>query len=347
MKANDSENYYYAENSDGYSLTVEYQGYNVIHITVNEPKYRVEIEVDCIRNWFFSQYDVEMRIDDLYEGKIPHGGNENFSSYLTKGRHTVSFESVEDDSLVGKIEIDVTDSITIKLRISCSSSGIDVRDVSDSGSGATESDHTVGVPDDWTNLLEKHYEDVKKQFVDAGFTNIICVAREIDYDENNVFEGSVVNIAIGENGEQCTFAKGEQWPKDTKIRIDYRIKPDEEKPDTDEIVLPREDSKLGRDFYIKSASVVFYVNTDNQSNLPSITTWGSATVTDGVAEYLNYLEKCGFTVTVTDTTHKEPYSGFHTYDTNFKVSNGSVSWIMYLSIQKEKYIEYELDVYLG
>ncbi len=80
-------------------------------------------------------------------------------------------------------------------------------------------------PDTWTNLLEKHCEDVKKLFEDAGFTNIACVAREIEYNENNIFEGSVVNIAIGENGEIRTFEKGEQWEKNIKIQIDYRVKP--------------------------------------------------------------------------------------------------------------------------
>lgn len=85
--------------------------------------------------------------------------------------------------------------------------------------------NTAGAPDDWTNLLEKHYEEVKKKFEDAGFTNIVCVAHEIDYNENNTLEGSVVNIAIGENGENCTFSKGEQFAKDVKIRIDYRVKP--------------------------------------------------------------------------------------------------------------------------
>ena len=200
-------------------------------------------------------------------------------------------------------------------------------------------------PDDWTNLIENHYEEVKKQFLDAGFTNITCVAHEIDFDEDKVFEGSVVNIAIGENGEICTFAKGEQWDKNIKIRIDYRVKP--AKPDTTKIVLPQNDSKLGKDLDTKGTSTVYYINTDNISNKPSTTQWGSATVTDGVAEYLDYLKDLGFTVTVTDATHKEPYSGYHTYETNFKVSNDSISWTMYLYIQKEQYVEYELDVYLN
>ena len=210
----------------------------------------------------------------------------------------------------------------------------------------TEPANTAGAPDDWTKLLEKHYEEVKKQFEDAGFTNITCVAHEIDFNENNTFEGSVVNIAIGENGEICTFAKGEQWPKDIKIRIDYRVKPAApEKPDTTKIVLPEAGSKLSKDFDSEGTSTIYYINVDGTSNKPSIKTWGSATVTDGVAEYLDYLKGLGFTVTITSSSHKEPYSGFHVYETNFKVSNSSVSWTMYLCIQKEKYVEYELDIH--
>ena len=210
----------------------------------------------------------------------------------------------------------------------------------------TPSTNTAGAPDDWTNLLEKHYEEVKKQFEDAGFTNITCVAHEIDYNEDNVFEGSVVNIAIGENGEICTFEKGEQWDKDIKIRIDYRVKPaEEEKPDTTKIVLPEDGSKLAIDFDSEGKSTIYYINVDGISNKPTTQTWGSATVTDGVAEYLDYLKELGVTVTITDTSHREPYSGFHVYETNFKVSNSSVSWTMYLCIQKEAYVEYELDIH--
>ena len=74
------------------------------------------------------------------------------------------------------------------------------------------------------NLLEKHYTDVEKQFKSAGFTNIKCIAHEIDYDETKVFEGSVVNIAIGSNEEVCSFDKGEEFYTNTWIRIDYRVK---------------------------------------------------------------------------------------------------------------------------
>lgn len=348
-----------AKNADSYKLSVDYKGNNVIYISIAEPEFDITIEVDCVENWIFSKYDVEISIDDNYEGTIPHGDKESFDVVLKRGKHTISFESADDDTLDGEIEVEITKAETVKLKISCSSFGVDVELLSgtvpkDDGSSKetppnTEETQkptdTAGAPDVWTNLLEKHYEDVKKQFEDSGFTNITCVAHEIDFNENNVFEGSVVNIAVGENGEICTFEKGEQWSKDIKIRIDYRVKP--AKPDTTKIVLPQEDSKLGKDLDTKGTSTIYYINTDNIANKPSTTTWGSATVTDGVAEYLDYLKDLGFTVTVTDTTHKEPYSGYHTYETNFKVSNDSVSWTMYLCIQKEQYVEYELDVHLN
>ena len=231
-----------AKNADSYKLTVNYEGNNVIYISVAEPEYDVTIEIECVENWIFSKYDVDVYVDEDLEGTIPHGDKETFEVVLKRGKHTISFESAEDDTLDGEVDVEITKNETIKLKISCSSFGVDVEilsgtaakdddssDETTSGTEGTEEtkkpENMAGAPDVWTNLLEKHYEEVKKQFEDAGFTNVTCVAHEIDFNENNVFEGSVVNIAVGENGETCTFEKGEQWPKDIKIRIDYRVKP--------------------------------------------------------------------------------------------------------------------------
>lgn len=262
-----------AKNADSYKLSVDYKGNNVIYISVAEPEFEVTIEVECVENLIFSKYDVELSIDDDFEGTISHGDKETFEVVLKRGNHTISFESAEDDTLDGEVEVEITKNETIKLKISCSSFGVDVE------------------------LL-------------SG-----------------------------------TTAKDDDSSKETTSNTEENQKP--AKPDTTKIVLPQEDSKLGKDLDTKGTSTVYYINTDNISNKPSTTTWGSATVTDGVAEYLDYLKDLGFTVTVTDTTHKEPYSGYHTYETNFEVSNDSVSWTMYLYIQKEQYVEYELDVHLN
>ena len=386
-----------AKNADGYKLTVEYQGNNVIYISLDEPEYKVTIEVECVENLIFSKYDVEVYVDDSLEGTIAHGDTETFELTLTNGTYVLKFVNEEDDDVDGDVEFYIEKNESLKYKISCHSSNVDVETIVGTSSGtenvnrtekngfdsstneiytlarytveipkywkseskidggfqryaetggkvamlqvsaqaetddsypvtfdglmddndnmiamfestafkdvtdyevidtgvikgilykgtivkkksgltgygecfafASEEDrtwcalimcqtdnteytytddfmkmiesiklvedvppettptNTAGAPDDWTNLLEKHYEEVKKQFEDAGFTNVTCVAHEIDYNEDTVFEGSVVNIAIGENGEICTFEKGEQWDKDIKIRIDYRVKP--------------------------------------------------------------------------------------------------------------------------
>lgn len=67
-------------------------------------------------------------------------------------------------------------------------------------------------------------------------------------------------------------------------------------------------------------------------------------MTDGVAEYLNRLENLGYKVKITDYSSKSPYSGFTLYETYFKVTGPDVEWTMYLSIEDELFVEYELDI---
>ena len=111
------------------------------------------------------------------------------------------------------------------------------------------------------------------------------------------------------------------------------------------VILPDPDSKLGKDLDSKSGSCVYYINVDGSSNVPKLSSWGSATITDGVAEYLNDLKKKGFTVKISDSSKQSPYAGYTNYYTSIEVSGNDISWSMELNIQKEKHIEYELDIY--
>lgn len=119
-----------AKNADSYKLSVDYKGNNVIYISIAEPEFNVTIEVECVENLIFSKYDVEMSIDDEFEGTISHGDKETFEVVLKRGKHTISFESAEDDTLDGEVEVEITKNDTIKLKISCSSSGIDAELIS-------------------------------------------------------------------------------------------------------------------------------------------------------------------------------------------------------------------------
>lgn len=113
-----------------------------------------------------------------------------------------------------------------------------------------------------------------------------------------------------------------------------------------EIVFPQAGTKLANDFESKGRTTVYYINIDGVKNIPTLTKWENATVTDGVAEYLDYLESLGFSVKITDTSQRNPYEGFTVYDTNFEVSKDGFSWTAYLSIQDEYFVEYEFDINL-
>ena len=119
-----------AKNADSYKLSVDYKGNNVIYISIAEPEFDVAIEVECVENLIFSKYDVEMSIDDEFEGAIPHGDKETFEVVLKRGKHTISFKSAEDDALDGEVVVEITKNETIKLKISCSSSGVDAELIS-------------------------------------------------------------------------------------------------------------------------------------------------------------------------------------------------------------------------
>lgn len=113
-----------------------------------------------------------------------------------------------------------------------------------------------------------------------------------------------------------------------------------------EVVLPDPSIKLSKDFESKSSSTVTYINVDGTSNVPKLKKWGKATVTDGVAEYLDSLKEQNFKVEIVSTDKQSPYDGYTTYTSSFKVFNSDISWTMDLFIEDEKYVEYELDIYL-
>lgn len=226
----------------------------------------------------------------------------------------------------------------------------------------------VKVPSSASSFKYEDYQDVEKALSAAGFTNI---STEIKYDIvwGWTDEGEVDSVSID---GRTDYEEGTVFKKDVSVIITYHMKEEDdpanqevevsesptESPETDPptetpaptdpsgVILPTSDSKLGKDFDSKGSNTVYYINVDGTANVPKLKDWGTAKVTDSVYEYLDYLESLGYTITVTSTDYREPYSGFHAYDTDFKVSNSTVSWTMSLYIQDEDYVEYELDINL-
>lgn len=245
VDANDTDKHYSAQNADGYKLSIDYQGNNVIYISLDVPEYEVTVEVECVENWIFSKYDVDVYVNDYFEGTITHGETEIFELTLTKGSYELKFVSDEDDNATGVVTINIQKAESLKYKISCHSSNIDVETIvgTDSGSNddSTEPDDTTSsqpsvettMPEETTKpevttapeaisivmtvdsatYAGKTAADVEAEFKGMGFTNV-NIKQVATTDTTNV-EGQVTSVSANES----SFQKGDEFQTDALINI--------------------------------------------------------------------------------------------------------------------------------
>jgi len=127
-----NERTYNAKNNENYRLCIEYIGNNVIEITIEEPEYDVNLSVECVENWVFSKYNVEIYIDDSFESTLTHGATEDYSLKLSKGTHKIKFVNEEDESITGEFTTEVGQNGKIELKLNCYSYEISIESKSNS-----------------------------------------------------------------------------------------------------------------------------------------------------------------------------------------------------------------------
>lgn len=217
IDAFDSDSSYSAENSEGYKLSVAYQGNGVISISIDEPVYNISVEIECVENWIFSTYDVDVYIADTLEGTIDHGATETYTVALTRGTYEIKFVSAEDDEVTGTVAIDVHQDEALKYKISCSSTGIDVETIV--GTIPEYGEDEALIPQSAVDYKYENYADVQQELETAGFTNITF---EILYDIELGWtdEGEVDSVSVNGNTE---FEKNDIFKKDAPIVITYHM----------------------------------------------------------------------------------------------------------------------------
>ena len=240
IDAYESDESYSAENSEGYKLSVSYQGNSVISISVDEPEYEVSIEIECVENWAFSKYDVDVYIDDSFEGTIDHGTTETFAVTMSKGTYEIRFVNAEDDEVTGTVVIDIHQDESLRYKISCTSTKIDVETIV--GTIAEYGEDEAPMPQSASSYKFDNYEDVQKELTDAGFTNI---SFEILYDIvlGWTDEGEIENISVD---GKTDFDQGDIFKKDAPIVITYHMKEEDDpnKPVESETPDVEEDSPV-------------------------------------------------------------------------------------------------------
>lgn len=231
VDANDTDKHYGAKNTEGYRLTTDYQGNNTIKIVVEEPEYAVDIKVECVENLLFSKYDVDVTIDGIEQGTITHGATETYSLSLTKGTYTAEFVSDEDDSLTGEITFEVTKDEAINLKISCSSSGIDVKNLSaeqqtEEGSSeaveSTENTETtqLTVTKSSSDFEGMDYTEAEKLFREMGFTSFKY--EVVDTDDQTKTDETICYTEIkGWVFGTSDFSNGDTFASDSTVVFYY------------------------------------------------------------------------------------------------------------------------------
>ena len=223
VEASESEKSYSAKNSDGYQLSVSYQGNGVMSISVDEPEYAVSLEIECVENLLFSKYDVDVYVDDSMQGTISHGTTETYNLNLTKGVYEIKFVSAEDDEVIGGVSIDIYQDESLKYKISCTSSQINVETIQ--GTVSQHGEDEAAIPQSASSYKYQNYVDVQTELSEAGFTNIsfeILYDIELGWTE----EGEVDSVSVDGNAE---FEQGDIFKKDIAIVITYHM-PEEDDP---------------------------------------------------------------------------------------------------------------------
>ena len=185
-------------------------------------KYNLKVIVDFSSNLLFNKYDIVFLVAENSE-TLNHGQDGEFEYRLKSGNYTMAFHRVDDSSIVGDVEVDLSGDTEISLKISCHSERIDVEAIYLENQGAIGENEAM-IPLSGANCKYKNYKDVEKLFANAGFTNITA---EILYD---IFwgitdEGEVERVSI--NGK-TDFVRGDVFEKNASVVITYHMKEEDD-----------------------------------------------------------------------------------------------------------------------
>lgn len=186
------------------------------------------------------------------------------------------------------------------------------------------------------DYINKNYLEVMESLKEKGFTNFTI--EEAETTDKNKTDGNTKEISINNIKET---EKNTEFKKNDKVKIIYWKK---KETSAEALIKPPKGSKLEKDYESESKNDIYYINTDGIKNIPTIKKWGKATITDGVYEYFEYLEKHGFKIKITKNESREPYSGFWYYESGFTATKDEKTWNLYCDIQDEKYVEYEFRI---
>lgn len=86
----------------------------------------LQVQVNFKKNAFFSQYDVDMYLDDVYIATLPHGKNYEGTLKVSKGKHVLVFYRSGGKSDRGAVSFSVDGDGLFSCKIEATRNGVDI-----------------------------------------------------------------------------------------------------------------------------------------------------------------------------------------------------------------------------
>ena len=170
----------------------------------------------CEENLIFSKYNVSFYLDNKYVGTINHGETESYNFQLEKGIHTINVYKENDLDVEGEFKIMVTESFNYEFELSCTSTKVNIKEMSNS-TGSIEHESETARP--------LFYSTNDYETAQQGNTGVFSYRSEggsyfiywiIDFDE-----GYVYYFVEGNGNETCDRLKIESGDLNSRITITY------------------------------------------------------------------------------------------------------------------------------
>jgi len=169
----------------------------------NSPRYDISVDVECVANWFFSTYNINISVDGEKYAVLTHGASETYCLSLTEGTHTLRFANESDGSLFTDVTIHISGESRYFYKLTCYSFEVHV-------------DRQIAVPMSAEDYQGKPYADVQAAFEDLGFTEVVVERQVITLEEARQ-NGDVAKIRVDGN----SFNAGDKVSASAKVKILY------------------------------------------------------------------------------------------------------------------------------
>ena len=178
----------------------------------------VKVHIDFVPNIIFDKYRVEFFVDDESKKILDHGEDFDGEMRLKAGNHKFNFKNVEDASVEGEEDIEITSNSEVNITISCKTDHIPVS-VNNLYRESDVGENQVRINFTSSDYYGKDHKEVVSELQAMGFTNIT--------------EQPLYDITLGITTEESTdfvsingtidYEKGDIFEKDTAIIVPYHM----------------------------------------------------------------------------------------------------------------------------